>query len=355
MAAVHARGETSGGAGSSGEGAGRGGQCGVGVQGTRKGVCEPGSRAPEERRGERRAPRSPVGSAAPVPGPQPAYRWPGGRAPPAAGLSRLEPRAPELAGMNDSPSPCRGNFVLEAPAAPTPWTSGRVGGPGAGGCAGTGAGAADPAASVAAGRTRGAVGARAAAGPERGRGGRARAFASRRPSPLAGPAAWGSSPGGVRLGLPRLGRRAVTHFNLLALRVDPTINQKLPGPLVAPTPPVTDTRGAGAGVGGFCLKIWRWAGLLGFFAKGSHGRGPRTGVSRSPTPAAHPRPGAVGARGAVPRGARERPGGGARRGADAVGLLAGGRDPPRGHRAAGAQSDPQHPGPAAAPGDRLRR
>lgn len=72
MAAVHAWGETSGGAGSSpGREPGRGGQCGVGVQGTRKGVCEPGSRAPEERRGERRAPRSPVGSAAPVPGPQP--------------------------------------------------------------------------------------------------------------------------------------------------------------------------------------------------------------------------------------------------------------------------------------------
>ncbi|XP_078220605.1 platelet-derived growth factor subunit A isoform X5 [Callithrix jacchus] len=32
----------------------------------------------------------------------------------------------------------------------------------------------------------------------------------------------------------------------------------------------------------------------------------------------------------------------------------GSRDPPRGDREAGAQSDPQHPGPPATPGDRLR-
>ncbi|XP_013376734.1 PREDICTED: platelet-derived growth factor subunit A isoform X3 [Chinchilla lanigera] len=33
----------------------------------------------------------------------------------------------------------------------------------------------------------------------------------------------------------------------------------------------------------------------------------------------------------------------------------GSRDPPRADRAAGSQSDPQHPGPPATPGDRLRR
>nr|XP_055116848.1 platelet-derived growth factor subunit A isoform X1 [Symphalangus syndactylus] len=57
--------------------------------------------------------------------------------------------------------------------------------------------------------------------------------------------------------------------------------------------------------------------------------------------------GAPGGRGRVPAGSGPRA-------LTVWPLLAGSRDPPRGDREAGAQSDPQHPGPPATPGDRLR-